>query len=234
MAMDEILCDGFGALSLTLPAGAAERFAAYYRLLTERGAVMNLTAITGEEVVARLHFLDCAALLRYAPFAGARVIDVGSGAGFPGLVLKLAEPDIRLTLLDSQQKRVEFLREACAALGLSDVVCVHARAEEAAEYRETFDIAVSRAVARLNLLCELCLPLVRPGGVFLAMKGPDCAEEAAEAENAEKTLGGAPGECLRYTVPGTEVVHSVVRVEKRTATPVGYPRRFAKIQRNPL
>ena len=158
--MEQILRDGFAALGLPLSEAALERYRAYYTFLAERSQVMNLTAIHGEEDTARLHFLDCAALLSMADFAGARVIDVGSGAGFPGLPLKIAQPEMELTLLDSLAKRVQFLSETCALLGLDDVVCLHARAEEAPQLRETFDAAVSRAVAKLSVLSELCLPFV--------------------------------------------------------------------------
>jgi 16S rRNA (guanine527-N7)-methyltransferase len=232
--LDEILRGGFAAWGLTLHPEALARFSMYYRFLTERNQVMNLTAITGEEETARQHFLDCAALLRFASFRGASVVDVGSGAGFPGLVLKMAEPTLSLTLIDSQKKRVDFLRETCELLGLKDVVCVHARAEEAIDCRESFEIAVSRAVARLNVLCELCLPLVRPGGLFLAMKGPDSKDEEEEARGAMHTLGGVSGGIFPYTVPGTAIAHSVVSVRKTGRTPERYPRRFARIQKQPL
>jgi 16S rRNA (guanine527-N7)-methyltransferase len=232
--LEKILREGFTQYGLALPPEAAARFSMYFRLLEESNQVMNLTAITGEENVARLHFLDCAALLRYAPFAGARVVDVGTGAGFPGLVLRIAEPSLSLTLLDSQQKKVDFLYKTCHALGFSDVHCVHVRAEESPQYREGYDIAVARAVARLHVLCELCLPMVRVGGLFLAMKGPDCSEEMEEAGSALRLLGGKFLEPQLYTIPGTDIVHSVVPVEKTAPTPAKYPRRFAKIQKQPL
>src|SRR5699024_7700699 len=147
-------------------------------LLLEKNQVMNLTAITEPEAVATLHLLDSLAVWQAADLAGKSLIDVGTGAGFPGLPLRLAHPEIRLTLLDSLNKRVEFLREVCSQLGLEDVKCVHGRAEEfAAGHREQFDGAVSRAVADLRVLSELCLPLVKVGGVFLSMKSTDCEEE---------------------------------------------------------
>ena len=164
-----------GLDELRLPAGedVLSRFRVYYDALSRANAVMNLTAITGEDETARKHFLDSAAPLLLFPMEGASLIDVGAGAGFPGLPLKLLCPSLRLTLLDSQRKRVDFLREVCGALGLTDVECVHDRAEDCgARRRESFDFAASRAVARLNVLCELCLPFVKPGGVFLALKGP--------------------------------------------------------------
>lgn len=232
--MREILCAGFAELGIHVDEQAAARFESYFDYLSERNKVMNLTAITGMEDVARLHFLDSAALLRFADMENKTVIDVGTGAGFPGLPLKIAEPSIELTLLDSLQKRVDFLSETCEKLALMDVACIHARAEEAEALREQFDFAVSRAVARLNVLCELCLPFVRPGGAFLAMKGPDPEAEIAEARRAVAELGGVFGETCTYMIPGTEICHSVVVVKKTKITPAKYPRRFAKIQKSPL
>lgn len=233
--MEKILQDGLEALGLTMDEGALARFNTYHEYLGERNKVMNLTAISGVEDTARLHFLDCAALLGAADFSGARVVDVGSGAGFPGLPLKIIKPEIRLTLLDSQKKRVDFLTEVCQRLGFDDVACIHVRAEEApAELRESFDIAVSRAVARLSMLCELCLPFVRPGGLFLAMKGPDFARELDEAARAIALLGGEAQDTFSYVIPGTDIRHSAAIVKKTQSTPRGYPRRFAKIQKTPL
>ncbi len=232
--MDEILTAGFAALGVAADADALAALKRYYLLLDERNRVMNLTAITGEEDTARQHFLDCGALLRCADFRGKRCVDVGSGAGFPGLVLKLLEPSLELTLLDSQQKRVGFQQEVCAALGLGGVTCLQGRAEEAAALRERFDIAVSRAVARLDLLCELCLPLVKPGGLFLAMKGPAPEEELAEAAHAVRVLGGGEARVEKYALPGTDAVHSAVLIRKLAPTPAAYPRRWAKMQKTPL
>ena len=232
--MEKLLRAGFAALGLPLDETALTRFETYYELLEERSKVMNLTAIHGETDVAQLHFLDSAALLTVEPLAGKSVIDVGTGAGFPGLPLKIAQPDISLTLLDSLDKRVRFLGDVCAATGLADVTCLHARAEEAPELRGRFDAAVSRAVARLYLLCELCLPFVRTGGVFLAMKGPDCAAELDEARSAIRKLGGTYERTTRYTIPGTDVTHSVVVIRKTAPTPPKYPRRWAKMQKEHL
>ena len=166
---------------------------------------------------------------------GKRVIDVGTGAGFPGLVLAILAPEGRFTLLDSLGKRVDFLQEVCDALGLRNVKCVHARAEEfAAEHRETFDLAVSRAVAALPELCELCLPLVKPGGKFLAMKSVESDAELAAAQHAIAILGGAVEAVRDYAIPGTDVRHRLIVVEKVKKTPEKYPRMFAKIKKNPL
>lgn len=233
--MEEILTAGLAELNIPVPEGALERLRGYYELLSERNAVMDLTAITGEENTARLHFLDCAALLRMAEFGGKRLIDVGSGAGFPGLPLKLLSPDTRVTLLDSLRKRADFTAECIERLGLEGIESLCLRAEEAPkELRESYDIAVSRAVARLNLLCELCLPFVRVGGLFLAMKGPDCEEEVSAAANAAGQLGARIRGVEKYTVPGTEVSHAAVVIEKLAPTPEQFPRRWARMQKKPL
>ena len=233
--LEEILRGGFAELSLPLDERALAQYRLYADRLEETNKVMNLTAITGEDEIARLHFLDSAALLGLADFRGKRVIDVGTGAGFPGLALKIACPEIELTLLDSLDKRIGFLRETCEALGLEDVVCLHARAEEAPQaWRGSFDFAVSRAVARLNVLCELCLPLVKKGGLFLAMKGTDHAEELAEAKRAVRVLGGEIESERDYTIPGTEIAHSAILIRKVADTPQKYPRRWAQIKKTPL
>ena len=233
--LEDILASGFGELSLSVDAQALLRYRLYFDRLAEQNKLMNLTAIDGEEDSARLHFLDSAALLTLADFRGKSVIDVGSGAGFPGLALKVAEPDIRLTLLDSLEKRVRFLRALSDELGFDDVVCLHARAEEAPpKLRESFDIACSRAVARLNLLCELCLPFVRVGGLFLAMKGPGAEEEAREAKTAIRLLGGELERIAVYPIPGTDTRHSAVVIRKVRQTETKYPRRWAQIKKQPL
>ncbi len=233
--LESLLTDGFAGLGLSLDETALGRYRGYYEYLEEVNRVMNLTAISGEQDVARLHFLDCAALLALADLEGKSLIDVGSGAGFPGLVLKIARPRLDLTLLDSLDKRVRFLRELCGRLGLEDVNCVHARAEEAPPaLREAFDIATARAVARLNLLGELCLPFVKPGGLFIAMKGPDPEEEIREAKRGLALLGGRVEKVEKYPIPGTDAVHSAVLIRKVSPTPAKYPRRWAQIKSKPL
>ena len=233
--LEEILRSGFAELSLPLDDRVLERYRIYADTLEETNKVMNLTAIEGEDETARLHFLDSAALLTLAVFDGKRVIDVGTGAGFPGLALKIARPEIELVLLDSLDKRIGFLRETCDRLGFDDVSCVHARAEEAPKaWRGGFDIAVSRAVARLHVLCELCLPLVKTGGLFIAMKGPDHAEELREAKNAIRLLGAEIEAEKDYLIPGTEVRHSAILIRKTAQTPAKYPRRWAQIKKQAL
>ena len=194
-----------------------------------------LTAITDPRDVAVLHLLDSLALTGLAGLEGRTVVDVGTGAGFPGVPLAIARPSARVTLLDSLGKRVDFLRESCRTLGLDNVECVHGRAEEfAGERRETFDLAVSRAVAALPVLCELCLPLVKVGGAFWAMKSVDTEEEISASKTAVKVLGGRIQAVSDYTIPTTEVVHRVVCIQKTAPTPKKYPRRFALIKKQPL
>lgn len=231
--MRNTLLAGLTALHLQLSDRQVDQFCRYCELLLEKNQVMNLTAIREPDKVATLHFLDCLALLNVTDFREKSVVDVGCGAGFPGLPLKIADPTTRLTLLDSLNKRVVWLRdELLPALGV-EADCVSGRAEEyAAGHREQYDIATSRAVARLNLLAELCLPLVRPGGYFLAMKGQDAAEEVREAERAIRTLGGKVERIAEY--PVEDAVHRVVVIKKVSNTPSKYPRQFAKIKKQPL
>ena len=229
---------GLSALGLTPPSPAAGQLAEYGRLLLEQNQVMNLTAITEPDQVADLHFLDSAALLTMGEdFKGKRLIDVGTGAGFPGLPLRILEPTLDLTLLDSLGKRVTWLDSVCQTLGLEGVNCLHARAEEQAlqpGWRDSFDYATSRAVASLELLCELCLPYVKVGGKFLAMKSVDSGEEVNRAARGISILGGRLLPAFDYVIPGTQICHRVIPVEKLAPTPKGYPRRWAKIQKTPL
>ena len=233
--MDKILNEGLASLGITPDAKAVERLKTYFEYLEERNRVMNLTAISGTEDVARLHFLDCAALLKVCDFEDKKVIDVGTGAGFPGMVLKTVQPGMYITLLDSLNKRIDFLSEVCNKLALDGVQCVHARAEEIPEERRAaYDIAVSRAVARLGTLCELCLPYLRVGGVFIAMKGPDCDTEVEEAKSAMHMLGAQLKDIVRYTIPGTDITHAAVVIEKIKPTHPKYPRKWSQIKKQPL
>ena len=220
-----------------VPQEAPPLLARYGELLVEKNKVMNLTAITDPQDVATLHMLDCAALLNCAGFTGKTLIDVGTGAGFPGLPLKILVPSLEVTLLDSLNKRVDWLNETIGALGLDGIQAVHGRAEEAGrepELRERFDFAAARAVADLRLLCELCLPLVKVEGRFLAMKGTDCAQELEAALPAIQILGGRVEDCFDYQIPHTNVTHRVILIEKSAPTPEKYPRRWTKMQKSPL
>ena len=239
--MREILAQGLAEMGITPPDGAMETLCRYAQLLLEQNQVMNLTAITEPSQVARLHFLDSAALLVW-PQGGAgwlqnkTVVDVGTGAGFPGMVLKILEPSLSLTLVDSLGKRLLWLERVCEALSLDGVRCVHGRAEELAlkpDLRDRFDVAASRAVAAFPALCELCLPYVRPGGVFLAMKSVESGSEVDSGKNAVKQLGGKMLEPWDYAIPGS-VSHRIVGVEKVFPTPKGFPRSWGKIKKAAL
>lgn len=231
--MEQLLRDGLSALGL--PSDGVPALLRYGALLMEKNKVINLTAITEPADIAALHFLDSAALLTLADFHGKSVADVGTGAGFPGMPLRILEPSIHLTLLDSLNKRIAFLKEVCADLDLADVACIHARAEEfAASHREHFDIVTSRAVASLPLLTELCLPLLKRGGYFLSMKSVDSGGELAASAHAIEVLGGAVERTEDYAIPGTDVRHRLIFIKKVRETPKKYPRTFAKIKKNPL
>ncbi len=230
--MRAALLEGLTASGQTLNERQLDQFCEFGRLLIEKNQVMNLTAITEPTAVAQLHFLDSMAVLRAADCRNKSVIDVGCGAGFPGVPVVIAEPSVRLTLLDSLQKRMNWLQEILPGLGVNATV-VAARAEEyVAQHREQFDIATSRAVARLNILCELCLPYVKVGGKFLALKGAMTQEEVEEAKQAITTLGGKVAEIFEY--PVADAVHRIVVIEKIRPTPKQYPRKFAKIKQSPL
>ena len=231
--MRETLERGLPALGLdTAAIPELERFS---QMLLERNQVMNLTAITEPKEVAALHLLDSLELIPLAGLRSGSVVDVGTGAGFPGFPLAIAQREVQVTLLDSLGKRVHFLQDVCGALGLKNAICVQGRAEEfAAERREAFDWAVSRAVAALPVLCELCLPLVKTGGQFLAMKSSHSEAELGEAERAIRVLGGRTAWVKDYCIPTTDVIHRVICIEKISNTPPKYPRRFAIIKKSPL
>ncbi len=211
-----------------------DAFEKYASLLCQWNEKMNLTAITDDEGIAVKHFVDSISVLTAADIKGS-VIDIGTGAGFPGIPLKIMHPEIELTLLDSLNKRLLFLDEVLNALGLS-ADTVHARAEDGSqrpEMREQFDIAVSRAVANLPALCEYCLPYVKVGGIFISMKGPDGANEIAAAENAIKLLGGDEPETKELTLPDGSR-RTIIIIKKSAHTPSKYPRKKTKISKNPL
>ncbi len=215
---------------------AVDRLCDYYHLLIEWNEKINLTALTAPEDVALKHFADSLLLLRYCEITqGARVIDVGTGAGFPGMVLKIARPDIRLTLLDSLQKRLVFLREVADTLGFDDIEMIHSRAEDGAKtaLREQFDVAVSRAVASLNILCEYDIPYVKVGGCFIAMKGKDADTELSDAQNAIDTLGGEIKNKHDFVLD-TAGERSIIEINKIAPTLSAYPRKSKQIKNKPL
>ena len=231
--MKDVLSAGLPELGLD--SGCIPPLTEYAVRLLERNQVMNLTAITEPKEVASLHLLDSLELIPSAGLRRGTLLDVGTGAGLPGLPLAVVVPELQVTLLDSQRKRVDFLRETCQSLGLENASCVHARAEEyAVEKREGFDWVVSRAVASLPVLAELCLPLTKPGGHFLAMKSSHTEEEIQQAKRAIRLLGGRIAWIKDYCIPTTDVTHRLICIEKIKSTPKQYPRRFAQIKKTPL
>lgn len=230
-----VLLSAAEKLGIKIDGRQLEMFEIYARLLCEWNEKMNLTAITSPEGIALLHFADSLTLLRTADFKeGASFADVGTGAGFPSVPLAVMRPDMHFTLIDSLNKRLTFLETVKAELGLS-FETVHGRAEELGrevEFREKFDYASARAVAGLNVLCEYCLPLVKKGGSFLAMKGPTGREEAKQAENAVRLLGGKIFDIKEFSLD--QNTRQVVVIEKISPTPAKYPRQSGKIKKAPL
>ena len=230
--MKKTLSEGLPRLGLQLPESVQDTLCAFGSAVVEQNKVMNLTAITEPEQVAKLHLLDCLSLLTVADLAGKRMIDVGCGAGFPGVPVKIACPQVELTLLDSLGKRMNWLETILPQLGV-EATCITARAEEAiTTRREQYDIATSRAVARLNILLELTAPYVKVGGYVLAMKGTAAQEELDEAKNAIRRLGLKLEKIAQFPVDGT--AHTVIVLKKVANTPPQYPRRYAKIKQSPL
>lgn len=230
--MKKTLCAGLPQLGLDLPEEIQDKLVAFGQAVVEQNRVMNLTAITEPAAVAKLHLLDSLTVLTTADLQGKTLIDVGCGAGFPGVPLAIACPGLQVTLLDSLGKRMNWLEEILPRLGVN-ARCITARAEEAvADCRETYDFATSRAVARLNILLELTAPYVKVGGAVLAMKGAAAREELHECGNAIKKLGLKLEAVKEFPMDGTS--HAVIVLRKVTPTPRQYPRRYAKIKASPL
>ena len=231
--MKQTLKNGLQRLDLALDEAAVDQLCRFGAAVVEKNKVMNLTAITAPEAVAELHLLDSLSLLKVLDLSGKSLLDVGTGAGFPGVPLKIAVPSLRLTLLDSLQKRMRWLeQEALPELGI-EAAFLTGRAEDFARtQRAQYDVVSSRAVARLNLLCELCLPFVNIGGCFLAMKGQDAAEELSEAKTAIKVLGAKHLRTETFEIAGAQ--HCVIVLQKVAETPAKYPRAYAKIKQKPL
>lgn len=233
--MTELLKNGFSAMKLSVSDAQIAQLEDFTARMLETNKVMNLTRITDPKEIAEKHLLDCASLLQAADFSKKSVVDVGCGAGFPGMPLHILCPSCELTLLDSLGKRIRFLQGCIDAMNLSDIEAVHARAEEfAAKHREQYDFAVSRAVAQLNVLAELSLPLVKQGGAFIAMKSKETDEELERAKKAIRLLGGEIEKIIDYTIPHTEITHRLVVIRKKNHTPKQYPRPFRKISASPL
>ncbi|MGE4588157.1 MAG: 16S rRNA (guanine(527)-N(7))-methyltransferase RsmG [Acidaminococcaceae bacterium] len=222
---------------LEFSARQLEQFALYYDLLIETNKVMNLTAITEPEEVAVKHIID--SLLAYDKkiFPGKLLADVGTGAGFPGIPLKIYCPELKVVLLDSLAKRLKFLQSVIDTLGLEDITCVHLRAEDAGQnknYREKYDLVTARAVARLSILSEYCLPLVKQGGYFIALKGSKFKEEISEGRTAVDILGGEIVSADAVKLPGLDDGRAIIRIRKIKKTPVKYPRKAGLPEKQPL
>lgn len=231
--MKAALQAGLSRLQLQIDDETQSRLLAFGEAVIEKNKVMNLTAITEPSAVAELHLLDSLTLLKVLPVKGKSLLDIGTGAGFPGVPLKIAEPSLKLTLLDSLQKRMHWLeQEALPALDVPARFLTGRAEDFAAANREHYDIVTSRAVARLNLLCELCLPYVHKGGYFLAMKGADAQDELHEAKKAISVLGGTFERTEEFDIGG--VLHRVIVIRKTGATPEQYPRAWSRMKQKPL
>lgn len=212
-----------------------KQYELYYKTLICYNEKVNLTALTSESDVYEKHFYDCLLLSQTYSLSNQTLCDVGSGAGFPSIVLKIAFPDLQVTIVDSLNKRINFLNELIATLGLTEVKAIHARAEEyAQQYRETFDIVTARAVARLNVLNELCAPLVKVGGVFIAMKGKQGLIEAREAEHGNEVLKLESYTQKRYHLISDDSIRYFLIYQKKSETDLKYPRSFQQIKKKPL
>lgn len=232
------LAQGAEELGVPLDARALDAFAVYMEELALWNQRFNLTAIADLDEILVKHFLDSLSCATVVDLRAARsLIDVGTGAGFPGLALKIAFPHLRVVLLDALAKRLRFLDRLADRLGLEGVETVHARAEDmgrAPEWREQFDVVTARAVARLVTLCEYCLPFATVGGIFVAQKGPEVEEEQSQASRAIQTLGGGPPSLRTLTLPGSDVRRSLITIPKAGATPIVYPRRPGSARKHPL
>ncbi|MBM6830073.1 16S rRNA (guanine(527)-N(7))-methyltransferase RsmG [Anaerotignum lactatifermentans] len=238
MEHKSLLMDCAKEMGVELTEEMLSQFETYFSLLIEWNEKMNLTAITEEREVVLKHFADCISVLPHLALTGKeKIIDVGTGAGFPGIPLKIACPSLEVTLLDSLQKRIGFLEEVGRQLNLEGVTYLHSRAEDGGqnpELREQFDLCVSRAVANLSVLSEYCLPFVKTGGRLAALKGPDALRELEEAQGALKKLGGTLEKVVDVEIPFTDLRHKLVIIRKTEKTPAQYPRKAGKIQKNPL
>lgn len=226
------------SLGITLSEKQIEQFILYYEMLVEWNEFMNLTAITDYEEVMKKHFVDSISLIKaYDVSKNASVIDVGTGAGFPGLALKIAYPNLQVTLLDSLNKRINFLNEVINKLGLTGVDTVHGRAEDfakAGKLREKYDLCVSRAVANLSTLSEYCLPFVKVGGQFISYKSEKITEEKTAAENAIRILGGKVVNQVEFTLPDSDIYRNLFVIKKVKETPKKYPRKAGLPGKEPL
>lgn len=234
----QILEQKLGELGIKQDQNQLERFHKFYQLLIEWNKVMNLTGITEYEDVVEKHFVDSLSIIKAIDLSGIHtVIDVGTGAGFPGIPLKIAFPHLRVVLLDSLNKRIKFLDEVISQLGLTEVRTIHGRAEEYArkeEYREQFDLCVSRAVANLSTLSEYCLPYIQVGGIFVPYKSGEIDDEVEQSKKAVRILGGNIKEVMKFELPGTDIHRSFVLIHKEQHTQKKYPRKAGIPAKEPL
>ncbi|KPU26446.1 16S rRNA methyltransferase [Caloranaerobacter sp. TR13] len=238
MSNVDTLIEGSRELGISLKKEEIDKFLKFKELLKEWNKKINLTAIEDDKEIDIKHFLDSLTLLKTDYIKdNYRIIDIGTGGGFPGIPLKIVKNDVELVLMDSLQKRIKFLDLVINELGLSNIKAIHGRAEDFGrdvEYREKFDIAVSRAVASLNILSEYCLPFVKVGGYFIAMKGPDVDIELKESEKALKLLGGKVLDKIQIKLPLSDITHTLIIIEKINKTLTKYPRKAGKPKKNPL
>ena len=236
--MSQIFENKLSALGITLTDVQKEQFDKFYELLVEWNKVMNLTGITEYEEVNEKHFVDSVSLVKAIDINKVKtVIDIGTGAGFPGIPLKIAFPHLKIVLLDSLNKRINFLNTVISELNLKDITTIHGRAEDFAkkpEYREQFDLCVSRAVANLSTLSEYCIPYINKGGEFVPYKSGEIDEEVEQAKKAVHILGGTIEEVVKFQLPGTEIGRSFVKIKKVQNTAKKYPRKAGLPSKEPL
>ena len=234
----ELMKNACDSVEMNFDEDKYNKFITYKNLLQEWNEKINLTAITEDEEVIKKHFIDCIKAFSENQFKEAKtLIDVGTGAGFPGLPIAIMKEDLTITILDSLNKRVNFLNIVKNSLNLTNVTTIHSRAEDGArnkELREKFDIATSRAVANMAVLSEFCLPYVKVGGYFIALKGPAITDELNDAKNAIGTLGGKLIEVIEVSVEGTDLKHNLVVIKKVKETPKTYPRKAGSITKKPI
>lgn len=236
--MEQLLKEGASQLGIDLSDHQIKAFIRYKELLVEWNEKMNLTAITEDKEIITKHFLDCLTVYSSIDLTEIETIaDVGTGAGFPGMVLKIAFPHLKITLIDSLNKRLNFLQHVIDTLGLKDIKCVHGRAEDLGKnklYREQFDLCASRAVAHLSVLCEYTLPFVKQQGYLIALKGQKLNEELEEGKKAITILGGKLDEVIDVSVPSTDLNHRIAKIKKVKPTPKQYPRKAGEPTKKPL
>lgn len=236
--MSQIFQEKLGALGITLTETQQKQYDTFYELLVEWNKVMNLTGITDYEEVNEKHFIDSLSLVKAIDIHKVNsVIDIGTGAGFPGVPLKIAFPHLKIVLLDSLNKRINFLNTVITTLGLQGIETIHGRAEDFAkqtQYREQFDLCVSRAVANLTTLSEYCVPYIKVGGMFVPYKSGEIDEEVTQAKNALQILGGELEDVIKFQLPGTEIGRSFVKIRKIKNTGKKYPRKAGLPAKEPL